>query len=148
MVTGKLRLETLEEPRRQFRAESGSGHSFLLDDHAGNTGPTPTETVLLALGGCTAFDVISILRKKRQTVTGYSVELKGEPREEFPRFFTRVEIHHHLEGEIDPEAVRRAIELSETTYCSVGAMIGQTAKIEHTFEIVKKAPAAQTEAAE
>jgi putative redox protein len=106
-----------------------------MDDGEGKTGPKPIEFALLALGGCTAFDVINILRKKRQVVTGYEIELSAEQRSEPPNYFTRVEIKHKLRGQIDPEAVKTAIHLSETKYCSVGAMISTTAKIESTFEI-------------
>jgi len=136
MVEGKLRLMTVEGTGRQFLAETSSGHSLIVDDSEGHTGPKPTELVLMGLGACTAFDVIGILRKKRQMVTGYDVEVRAEQREEPPNYFTRVEVKHHLRGTIDPEAVRRAIELSETKYCSVGAMISKTAKIESAFDIV------------
>jgi putative redox protein len=148
MVEGKLRLATVEGTRRQFVAESGTGHSVVMDDASGNTGPKPVELALLALGGCTAFDVIGILRKKRQQVTGYNVELRAEQRAEPPTVFTRVEIRHVLRGRIDPEAVKAAIHLSESKYCSVGVMISKTAKIETTFEIIPEAaPEAASEAA-
>jgi putative redox protein len=148
MVEGKLRLTTVKGTGRQFVAESGSGHSFVLDDAEGHTGPKPTELALLALGGCTAFDVINILRKKRQRVTGYEVEVRAEQREEPPAYFTRVQITHRLRGEVAPEAVKRAIELSETKYCAVGAMISKTAKIEATFEIIPEtAPKTEGKAA-
>lgn len=136
MLQGRLHLATIEGIGRQFVAESGTGHAFVMDDGQGKTGPKPVEFALLALGGCTAFDVITILRKKRQVVTGYEVELSAEERPEPPNYFTRVEIKHKLRGQIDPEAVKRAIHLSETKYCSVGVMIGHTAKIENTFEIL------------
>jgi putative redox protein len=136
MLQGKLRLATVEGTARQFVAESGTGHTVVMDDAQGGTGAKPIEFALLALGGCTAFDVIGILRKKHQQVTGYEIELLAEQAPEPPMVFTRVEIKHRLRGQIDPQAVRRAIHLSETKYCSVGAMISQTAKIETTFEII------------
>jgi putative redox protein len=136
MIEGKLRLATVDGEGRQFVAESGSGHAIVMDDANGHTGPKPIELALLALGGCTGFDVISILRKKRQTVTGYEIEVRAEQNPEPPTYFTRVEIKHRLRGCIDPEAVQRAIHLSETKYCAVGAMISKTAKIETTFEIL------------
>ncbi|MHB8653886.1 MAG: OsmC family protein [Terriglobia bacterium] len=142
MIEGKLHLITAEGTSRRFEAQSGSGHTCVMDDAQGNTGPKPIEAALLALGGCTAFDVIGILRKKRQKVTGYEIELHADQNPEPPNYFTHVEIRHHLRGEIDPEAVRQALHLSETKYCSVGAMISKTAKIENTFEIVKEDVAA------
>ena len=142
MIEGKLHLITVEGTGRRFEAQSGSGHTFVMDDAQGGTGPKPIEVALLALGGCTAFDVIGILRKKRQEVTGYEIELHADQNAEPPNYFTNVEIRHHLRGEIDPEAVRQALHLSETKYCSVGAMISKTAKIENTFEIVKEDVAA------
>ena len=137
MIDGELELLTVEGTGRRFVARSGSGHSFIMDDAQGDSGPKPIEAALLALGGCTAFDVVNILRKKRQIVTGYEVELHAEQKSEPPNVFTQVEIKHRLHGEIDPEAVRHALFLSETKYCSVGAMISKTAQIENTFEIVK-----------
>ena len=142
MIEGKLHLITVEGTGRRFEAQSGSGHTFVMDDAQGNTGPKPIEAALLALGGCTAFDVVGILRKKRQTVTGYEIELHAEQNPEPPNYFTHVEIRHHLRGDIDPEAVRQALHLSETKYCSVGAMISKTARIENTFEIIREEVAA------
>ena len=140
MIEGKLRLTTVEGEGRQFVAQSGTGHTVVMDDAAGHTGPKPIELALLALGGCTAFDVISILRKKRQIVTGYEIEVRAEQNLEPPNYFTRVEVKHILRGQIAPEAVEKAIHLSETKYCSVGAMISKTAKIESTFEILPDTP--------
>jgi putative redox protein len=148
MIEGKLRLATLEGTGRQFVAQSGTGHALVMDDANGHSGPKPMEFALLALGGCTAFDVIGILRKKRQTVTGYEIELRADQNPEPPTYFTRIEIKHRLRGKIDPEAVKAAIHLSETKYCAVGAMISKTAKIETTFEILPdENPGSYTEAA-
>jgi putative redox protein len=141
MIEGKLRLTMPEGEGMQFVAESGSGHAVVVDDAKGQTGAKPIELALLALGACTGFDVISILRKKRQTVTGYEIELHAEQNPEPPAYFTRIEIKHRLRGQIAPEAVERAIHLSETKYCAVGAMISRTAKIEATFEILASATA-------
>jgi putative redox protein len=137
MVKAQLHLTSVEEGR-QFVGQSGSGHTVVMDDANGNTGAKPIELALLALGGCTAFDVVGILRKMRQQVTGYDIELVAEQCEKPPTVFTQVTIKHKLQGCIQPEAVRKAIHLSETKYCSVSAMIGRTAKIETTFEIVSE----------
>ena len=89
MIEGKLSLTTVEGTGRQFVATSGTGHAFVMDDADGHSGPKPIEFALLALGGCTAFDVISILRKKRQKVTGYEIEVRADQNSEPPAFFTR-----------------------------------------------------------
>jgi putative redox protein len=141
MIEGKLRLTTVEGEGRQFVAESGTGHAVVMDDANGHTGPKPIELALLALGGCTGFDVISILRKKRQKVTAYEIEVRAEQNPEPPSYFTRVEIKHRLRGDIDPDAVEKAIHLSETKYCAVGAMISRTARIDTTFEILPEVAA-------
>src|SRR5438067_3112220 len=114
MIEGRLQLLTVHGTGRQFIAESGSGHTLVVDDAEGGTGPKPIELALLALGGCTAFDVINILRKKRQDVTGYEIELLADQNHEPPNYFTRVEIRHRLYGSVDPKAVDAAIRLSET----------------------------------
>ena len=147
MIQAKLHLKTIEEGR-QFAGESGSGHTVVMDDAHGNTGAKPIELALLALGGCTALDVIGILRKMRQHVTGYDVELQAEQRDEPPNVFTRVTINHKLRGQVDPAALKKAIHLSESKYCSVSAMIAKTAQIDTRFEIAaeteaEKAPAAR-----
>ncbi len=139
MVEAKITLTQPTRELRQFVAETGSGHHLILDDQTGGTGPKPVELVSVALAGCTAFDVINILRKKRQLVTAYEVEVRAQQREEPPMYFTKVEVTHRLHGTIDPEAVKSAIHLSETKYCSVGAMISKTATIESTFEIIPDA---------
>ena len=137
MITANLRLTQASGTQRQFVATSGTGHHFLVDDAAGNTGARPIELVALALAGCTAFDVIGILRKKRQQVTGYEVTVEADQAPDPPQVFTHVRIHHIVTGEgIAEHALRDAIRLSEEKYCSVGAMVKQTAEIESTYEIV------------
>ncbi len=127
-----------------FTAESGSGHSVVLDaaEHGGghDLGFRPMELLLAGLSGCTAMDVISILRKKRQEVTGYEVRVRGERAEDHPMVFTDITVEHVITGRnISEEAVARAIELSETKYCGAGAMLRKTAHLTHTFRIIESA---------
>jgi putative redox protein len=123
----------------RFNARVGSGHTIPLDDAEGDTGPRPGELVGAALAGCTAMDVISILRKKRQAVTRYEVRVHAEQMDEHPHAFTRFDLVHVLEGDaLDPEAVRRAIELSATRYCSVGSTLASGAvAVHHAYCIVQ-----------
>lgn len=116
---------TLEGQGLRLVGETGSGHRLVLDNAEGDAGPRPAELVPLAVAGCTAMDVISILRKKRQVVTSYRVEAAGVQRDEAtPHVFTSVDVTHVLEGpDLNVEAVRRAIELSATRYCSVGGTL-------------------------
>jgi putative redox protein len=97
------------------------------------------ELLLIALGGCTGADVQSILEKKRQRVTAYEIEVRGERRAEHPRIYTSIEVIHHVRGhDVDPQAVAHAIELSETKYCSVSAMLSQAARLTMRFEITNE----------
>jgi putative redox protein len=123
-----------------FVAESQSGHAIVSSfAHDKVTAPTPMELVLIALGGCTGSDVVSILEKKRQRVTGYEIEVRAERRAEHPRIYTSIEVVHRLRGHnIDPKAVAHAIELSETKYCSVSAMLSAAAKITTRYEIANE----------
>ena len=108
----------------RFVARVGSGHMLVLDDAIGDTGPRPAELIPVALAGCTAMDVVSILRKKRQEVTRYEVRAEGIQADDHPNEFTRIDVLHVIDGPaVDVEAVRRAIELSATKYCSVGATL-------------------------
>jgi putative redox protein len=126
---------------RQFAAQTGSGHSFLVDDAAGGTGPKPIELVAAALAGCTAFDVITILRgKKHQVVTGYEVHVEAEQAERPPQVFVAIQIHHVVRGhDVDAAAVRDAIRISEEKYCSVEAMLKYSAVVRTTFEVINEA---------
>jgi len=132
----KTALVQLDGNGLRFRAQSGSGHSLVMDDAEGDGGPRPIELLLVALAGCTAMDVISILRKKRQVVEDYEVSVSGVRRTEHPRAFTEVEVRHLVRGPVDPEAVRRSIELSAERYCSVGgALSSGIARIRHAYEV-------------
>lgn len=122
----------------QFDVETGTGHHFLVDDIVGKTGPKPIELVAAALAGCTAFDVITILRnKKHKVVTAYEVSVEAEQNPAPPQVFTKVRIHHSITGnDIDQQSVQDAIALSESKYCSVGAMVRQSgAEIKTTYSI-------------
>jgi putative redox protein len=140
----RVTLTQPERNQRQFVVETGSGHHFLVDDAAGGTGPKPIELVAAALAGCTAFDVITILRgKKHQHVTAYEVLVHAEQAERPPQAFVAVRIHHMVTGaDIDASAVSEAIRISEEKYCSVEAMLKHTAVITTTFEVVSE-PTAQ-----
>ncbi len=125
-------------PGLRFTIRTGSGHDVTVDDEAGNTGPRPAELLLAAQAGCTAFDVASILAKKRQVVTAYEVAVSGEQREErHPHVYRRIEIVHELSGPaLDTEAVRRSIELSATRYCTASAIFSAgPAEIHHRYLI-------------
>ena len=139
MITSKVELTQPLKQQRQFVARTGSGHDLLLDDTAGGTGPKPIELVAAGLAGCTAFDVIAILRQKHhQKVTGYEVRVEAEQAERPPQVFTTVRIHHVVSGfDIDVAALEEAIRLSEEKYCSVGAMVQKTASFHTTYEIVE-----------
>lgn len=136
MITANVTLTQPEGNHRQFIATTGSGYHLILDDAAGGTGAKPIELVAVAVGGCTAFDVINILRKKRQEVTGYEVKIEAEQVSDPPQVFTKVRICHVVAGDVDEKALQDAIHLSETKYCSVGAMVQWGAEIETTYEIV------------
>ena len=123
-----------------FVAVTPSGHAQTLDtDHERSTAATPMELLLLALGSCTAVDVISILKKKRERVTDYRVEVRGERRAEHPRKYTRFDVRHIVRGHnVSEKAVAQAIELSETKYCSVAATLSPAAEIVSSYEIIEE----------
>jgi len=136
-MTARARFET----GMRFEATAGSGHRITLDasraDGGQDRGCRPIEMLLVGLAGCTGMDVISILRKKRQLVTDYEVRVEGRRTESHPMVFTEITIEHVLTGyDLQPEAVARAIRLSEEHYCSVGAMLGKTAHFTQFFRLV------------
>jgi putative redox protein len=119
-----------------FVAESQSGHAMVTSFAHEPAAASPMELLLIALGGCTGADVVSILEKKRQRVTGYDIEVRAERRAEHPRIYTRIEVIHRVRGNnIEAKAVEHAVTLSETKYCSVSAMLGASAKVSMRFEI-------------
>lgn len=133
MGTTKTATLTLTGEMR-FEAVPGSGKRIVIDDGPDGDGPSPAELIGIALGGCTAMDVISILRKKRQVVTGYEVRVTALQREERPHAFIRFDVVHVLDGDLDPAAVRRAIDLSSRKYCSVGSTLASGApELHHAF---------------
>lgn len=139
MIAAQVEVTQALKQHRQFVAKTGSGHHLLLDDAGGGTGPKPIELVAVGLAGCTAFDVITILRQKyQQKVTGYQVRVEADQAERPPQVFTTVRIHHVVIGiGIDETAVVEAIRLSEEKYCSVGAMVQKTAAFQTTHEIIE-----------
>lgn len=139
MLSAKVQLTQPATSQRQFVATMGSGHHILLDDPAGGTGPKPIELLSVALAGCTAFDVITILRQKyHQRVMGYEVRVEADQAERPPQVFTAVRIVHVITGHnVDSAAVEEAIRLSEEKYCSVGAMVKKTAIFNTTYEIIE-----------
>lgn len=125
-----------------FLAESGSGHCVLMDgppDHGGrNVGPRPMEMLLMGMGGCASFDVMSILRKSRQNVISCVAQLSAERADEIPAVFTAISIHFVVRGKDLKEAqVKRAVDLSAEKYCSASIMLSRAgAKISHSYEIL------------
>jgi putative redox protein len=123
-----------------FLGESASGHQVLMDGNAGDKAPSPMEMVLMSVGGCSAIDVVSILRKGRNEVDDCEVTLSSERREEAPRLFTHINLHFIVTGRgLTDKIVERAITLSAEKYCSVSLMLGKATSITHSFEIREQA---------
>jgi putative redox protein len=121
----------------KFVATGPSGHAINVDsDRRSNTAPGPMELVLLALGACTATDVVSILGKKRQRLESLEVICSGERAAEPPTVWKKLEIVYRLRGQLDDQAVKHAIQLSEEKYCSVSAMLKKTAAVSWRYEIL------------
>jgi putative redox protein len=124
-----------------FRGRTGSGFELMLDstpDAGGEErGPCPMEVLLLSLAGCTGMDVIAMLRKMRQDVTGYEVRVRGDERAaEYPKVYTKITVEHVVRGRgLAETSVARAVELSATRYCPISAMLGESAVVDHTYHI-------------
>jgi len=126
----------------QFSGNATSGHTLLMDadDVSGgrNAGFRPMELLLVGFGGCSGMDVISILRKKRQAVTGLEINIRGEKSDSAPKIYKEVFIEYVVTGTgVEPQAVERAIKLSLEKYCSVGATLAKAGKIMHSYKIVE-----------
>lgn len=124
-----------------FVGESGSGHSVVMDgapDAGGrNLGFRPMEMLLLGLGGCSAFDVMLILKRGREAVTDCAVDIDAERATVDPKVFTKIVMHYTVTGRsLDPKKVERAVQLSAEKYCSASAIMGKTAQITHTITLV------------
>ncbi|MDQ3798747.1 MAG: OsmC family protein [Acidobacteriota bacterium] len=122
-----------------FIGTSPSGHAQVVEGKGERkAAASPMELLLIAVGACTAVDVVSILEKKRQIVTDYKIEVTGERRDEHPRAFTKIYVHHIVYGRnVSAQAVERAIRLSDEKYCSVAATVRPTAQIQTSFEIIE-----------
>ncbi|HMT15037.1 MAG TPA: OsmC family protein [Aestuariivirga sp.] len=137
----KVKVQWIEG--RTFLGESGSGHGVLMDtapDIGGrNLGPRPMEMLLLGMGGCTGIDVVMMLQKMREKVSGCSMELEAERAGEEPKVFTNIKVTYVVTGKgVKPANVERAIQLSAEKYCSASIMLGKTAAITHDFRIVEE----------
>lgn len=111
--------------------------------HGDGTAADPKEALLAALAGCTSIDVATILGKKRQVIGSYEIGISAESGAEHPRVFTAISVEHRLTGDIDPEAVRRSVELSSTRYCPVSAMLSRAVAIEHWYRLERPNEAAR-----
>ncbi|EHL4661484.1 OsmC family protein [Salmonella enterica subsp. enterica serovar Miami] len=120
-----------------FLGESSSGHQILMDGNSGDKAPSPMEMVLMAAGGCSAIDVVSILQKGRQNVTNCEVKLTSERREDAPCLFTHINLHFIVTGsDLKEAAVARAVDLSAEKYCSVALMLEKAVNITHSYEVI------------
>ncbi len=130
-----------------FIAVTPSGTAVTIDTNSGrHLAPSPMELLLLALGSCTAVDVINILKKRRERVSDYRVEVRGERREDHPRGYRRLWVHHIIRGHhISPKSVAQAIELSENKYCSVAASLRPAAEILSSYDVIEEPEASNSD---
>jgi len=141
-MANDMTVRTILETGMRFDVETGSGHHVILDAAEENggqdTGPRPMEMLLVALASCAGMDIISILRKKRQEINAYEVRVHGTREEEYPKAFVEITVEHIFTGpNIKPEAVERAIQLTEDRYCGAIAMLAKAATIKNTFRIIE-----------
>jgi len=129
MITAKA----IWTDKERYLGEATSGHALVMDTATEKTANTPMELVLIALCGCTASDVVGILRKKREPFTHLEVHAKGERASGYPAVYTEIKLLYRVSGAVSPKAMEDAVRLSKEKYCSVSAMLEKTAKI--TFEV-------------
>jgi len=137
----KSRIKFVEN--MQFIATADSGHAVIMDAPpsvgGNNSGAKPSELLLMGFGGCSGMDVVSILKKKKQDVTSFEMNVDGNTAESHPRYFTDIHIEYVITGRnISEDAVKRAIDLSINKYCTVGTTIGKAAKITHSYKIIQE----------
>ena len=120
----------------KFDATTASGHTVRVEGGDKESGPGPMELVLVALGSCSAVTVVAFLDKMRQPYTSLDVAVSGERAESPPKVYTNIHIRYRVGGDVDPDRVERAIELTEAKYCSVYTMLDKTAEITHTIDFV------------
>ncbi|MDU0810343.1 MAG: OsmC family protein [Burkholderia sp.] len=138
----KCKVNWMDKDKMSFSAETNTGHFILMDsalERGGNNlGPSPMELVLAGTGGCTAHDIVLILKKGRQKVTGCSVVLDAERAIEDPKVFTKIHFNFTITGyNLNPTIIERAINLSRNKYCSASIMMAKTAEISYSFEIIE-----------
>lgn len=120
----------------QFRARNASGYDFAVASEPEQEGVSPMEMVALGLGGCSSIDILTILEKQRQQVDHFDVEVDAERADDaVPAVFTALHVHYRVEGDVDPDKLQRAIDLSLEKYCSVSQMLEKTATISYTFTV-------------
>ncbi|MCG8350846.1 MAG: OsmC family protein [Chloroflexales bacterium] len=139
-MASEMSAKVMLQQGMHFTGTTASGHLIDMDELEGASGPSPMELMLLGLAGCSAMDVIAILRKKRQPVEGLEVFVSGHRCDEYPRVFTDIELEYVVMGDdVDTKAIERAIELSARNYCPVWAMLGKSAEITSSFKVVSAA---------
>ena len=131
-------VATIDPARSRVEARTAHDQPVVMDGdppEGDDSAAGPRETLLAALAGCTSMDVASILRKKRQRAEAYEIAVSATSETEHPRVFTTIAVEHRVSGEVEPEALRRSIELSATRYCPVNAMLSKVATIEHRYRL-------------
>jgi putative redox protein len=141
-----VKVKVVHTKKMQFRGENEAGLTAMMDassEFGGeNAGVRPMQMVLIALGGCTGMDVVEILRKKKQEVTSYEINISGERQDEHPRVFTKIEVEHVVRGRnLNPGAVQRAVQLSTDKYCSIVSMLRDAVEIDVSFRVENEQPA-------